>query len=253
MKANAQVSGYDPLDPFSESREIYNTKGIRYSKAHIAKQKSDSLRKEIAVDKAKPKKETIFSRIVLFIKGFSEREDRKRIIFFSGITLALIVGLVSIYIIVIAPWEKETTIAKRSDDITELIEKRDEISEDEFEDKKDSYKEDLLNKLVKTEKGSEEEYLYLSSLAEIYYAENDYQNLAETTERELEYEGLSITERALKLYNLLLLYDSINDEKGVRECLERFYALPDENSTKVFEVNTLTEMKAILKERYPDE
>ncbi len=250
---------YNPLDPFADIKDTYVTKDIRTTKAYEKRRLYESLKKKKNTNE-KVLTSSYYSRIIAFFRELPEREDKKKVYYKMVIGLILSVGVIFLSIYALKPFIEEQIVIKHEeavenyhDEITAYIENREDVEPEEFSAQISQFEDELQDKLSDAEKGSEEEYLLLSSLSEIYYAKNDYDNLIYVAKMELDYDGLTVVERAKIIYDLLLIYETIGNEAGIQECLNLFYSLPDDSNVRVFEVNTIAEMKDILKERYTNE
>lgn len=207
-------SGYDPLDPFAEKEELFESKDIKKSKAREAKRRADYLKKKEKTEN-KAKKPSLFSRIKTFFKELPEREDKKKIytelIISSIVVIGLIVGIIFVITNIVIPKIEEET---------EKI---------ETETRQEEY-----SKKIEEAAAFNDDLAYINANEEALENETDYER------------------KIILLLNLKNGYARIEKDDKVKEITETILALPDSDDPTI-DGNTFTEIKNRLREEYEKE
>ena len=222
----------DPFDPFSDKEEVFETKNIKTSKAGRLKSKTPT--PSASTKKKKPL--PLSKRLKLALKSFSEREDKKRIFLFSGISLLLITGIIFFYTFFIEPWRREQ-MAELTDKIT--TEKAASFSMDviAYENEEESF-EDLEKRLLREINTSSDRKIKISalvSLADIYSDNGRISEAIEMLEKELE-TAETPSEKVQLMANLSNLYAKNGDKEKAISLLEQILEYPE---TENIEINGL--------------
>ncbi len=238
--------GYDPLDPFAEKEELFESKDIKKSKAREAKRKADYL-KEKERTEIKAKKPSLFSRIKTFFKELPEREDKKKV-YARFINIALTIGGIALIVsFVITPKIEEK--ASEEADINanqEMIATLQDINEG-FTDTKNE-EEKLIEKINNSKSGSDAKYDYVQALALLYQEDKKYEEIADIMEAFLDDDKINFQTKVTAYIELLHVYqDLIEDNSRWKRTAMEIIALPNNNPNSIYHGETLEEIQTGLK------
>lgn len=246
---DSNKNGFDPFDPFSEKEEVFETKNIRASKAGRLTSK-----KSASAPVKKKKKLPLGKRLKFAFKSFSEREDKKRIFLFFGISLCLIAGIIIVYFSFIESWRKEQIDIAETDkaivvnnEVYDFLKHNSQDQIKNTEEKKE--KEEELKKLVdESINNPEAQYQYACALFEIYKTTGDIASVELISEKVLNNKNLTFPTNAYFLIALKGTYFYLGDNDKYRETMEKILALPDDDQYSFNAATFTEEKKAVMAE-----
>jgi len=225
--SNSRESDYDPLDPFAEKEELFESKDIKKSKARELKRRADFL-KEKERTKNKVKKPSLFSRIKTFFKELPDREDKKKVYTIFIVGLIVLVLLILAFTFILAPKleeiRQELEYEGAWDYGRQVTSEMIAIDIANDYDLAQKYESELLERITSTENGSVAQYQYVNALVKLYSEMRDENKVFETLENFLQYDNCDNLTRAGLLFELLEKYKDrkMNDEyiKTIKRIIE---------------------------------
>ena len=237
-------TSYDPLDPFAEKEELFESKDIKKSKAREAKRRADYLKKKEKTE-TKAKKPSLFSRIKTFFKELPDREDKKKVYARLALAPILIIAVVISVVFLINNRNHALIIEETKAEI--------ESAHTDFfwgdlneEEDLENYKLEIEEKYNSTD-DPDLKFLYRKELINFYYEDEEKsQEVIGWINEQLSYEKITTPEKVNLLVALIDLYkmnDMIDESKNaLRELLN----IPDDGEM-TFGGETFAELKARIK------
>lgn len=247
--------GNDPLDPWAEHGPYFDSKEIKNSKTGGAVHRVGYLAQKESHN-GKKVRTSFGAKVKIALRQFRDREDIHDIYHSLIVIICLLLAISLLVVFVILP---KLTDQRREYDYDSYISEVEsflndnDVESEEMISKREDYKNKIAERIAELD-NTEERNKYIESLISLYESEDevDYYIIADLIRMKLEYQDMNVDERAITLYNLIEVYQLIENEEELKKALDEFMELPDDN-TRLFQGATITEMKKILLERYSDE
>lgn len=241
-------SNNNELDPFSEQEERFETRQIRYTKAHTKKRKTELAKKE-AEEKEEQEKNASSKKSLSFLRELPSRADKRKYYTTAVIVFASIVGVFLLILVVIIPWrDKEEKAIEQLEAIDESNEIIDSITDEETEEELNEKTERLKNLFEKTYNNPDAQYEYATALLDIYELNRDIKSIDALAEEFLNNKKIAFPTDAYFLMRLQAVYLSLSEDDKYVKTIEKLLAMPDDEDYD-FNAESFTSYKQKLRER----
>ena len=237
-------SSYDPLDPFAEKENIFESKEIRTSKSREAKRRADYLKKKEKTE-TKAKKPSLLSRIITFFKELPEREDKKKVITRCAIMIISIVVVVFVVLFIIIPLKREKQFEEKAVSISNALNDSVNIQEGKI-----AYEEDLRTII---EESSPQSTAYgIAILTLVHYLQEDerIEDAIILLEQKADIDSMSNNYRIEALLKLSDLYGMLNQPEKRMETIDSLLQYGNTEEDINIEEGSWREIREELSELY---